>query len=41
MAHTSIFGFGIMGSSMVFICKNCMSEKGRKIIEKIENIKNE
>jgi len=28
-----------MGSSMVFICKNCMSEKGRKIIEKVKHEK--
>jgi len=33
MANSSIIGFGIIGSSMVFICKNCMSEKGKKIIE--------
>ncbi len=38
MADIGIIGFGIIGSSMVFICKNCMSKKGR---EKLEEIKNE
>lgn len=40
MAEKSILGFGIMGSTMVFICKNCMSKKGKKILEKINNEKN-
>lgn len=31
-----IIGFTIMGASMVFICKNCISKKGKKIIEKIQ-----
>lgn len=37
MANTSTIGFAIMsGGSMVFICKNCMSEKGRKKLEELK-----
>ena len=41
MANSGTIGFGVMGSSMVFICKNCMGEKGRSILEKINNEKKE
>lgn len=40
MANSGLLGFGIIGGdSMVFICKNCMSEKGRKKLEEIKNEK--
>ena len=40
MKTTTTFGFGIVsGGSMVFICKNCMSENGKRIIEEIKKKK--
>ena len=40
MAKTgTISFFAIGGDSMVFICKNCMSEKGRKKLQEIKNEK--
>jgi len=37
MASTGIVSFfALGGDSMTFICKNCMSDKGRKKLEEIK-----
>ena len=40
MAATGVVSlFALGGDSMAFVCKNCMSEQGRKKLEEIKNAK--